>query len=259
MTVTKNQIRSLESTLEEFGLTRREARVYLYLLEHPDQKAFVIAKALSLPCATIYLTLASLCELGVVSIFKKNNIAYYSAESASRLAKIAEHKNELIKSILPGLNDLSKKRTFEPAVRLYSGKESIKYVFKSLYEDLEAKGIKKFYTFSHPELQDQFPRYLPELLAWKKRLKIHTSLIVPGEYKNQIAAKYPSYIADEYRETRFLPSEFPFRGTMMLAAEKVAIFSMIDDEVYAVTIESPIMVNMLKQVFLFTWDMIGKR
>ena len=123
----------------------------------------------------------------------------------------------------------------------------------------EAKGIKKFYTFSHPELQDQFPRYLPELLAWKKRLKIHTSLIVPGEYKNQIAAKYPSYIADEYRETRFLPSEFPFRGTMMLAAEKVAIFSMIDDEVYAVTIESPIMVNMLKQVFLFTWDMIGKR
>ncbi len=256
--IKKTAYRALETTLEEFGLTRRESRLYLHLLEHPDQKAFAIAKALTLPRATIYLTLDSLCQLGVVSIFKRNNIAYYSAESPSRLAKIAEHKNELIKSILPSLNDLSRKKAFEPAVRLYTGKESIKFVFKSLYDDLEAKGIKKLYTISHPELQEHFPKYLPQVLDWKRKLKIHTSLIVPGEMKGKINSQYKSYIPDEYRETRFLPREFPFRGTLMIAAEKIAVFSMIDDEVYAVTIESPVMVDMLKQVFLFTWNMIGK-
>jgi hypothetical protein len=125
-----------------------------------------------------------------------------------------------------------------------------------LYEDLEARGIKKLYTVSHPELQEFFPKYLPEILRWKKELRIHTSLIVPAEFEHQLPA---SYNPDEYRTTRFLPEKFPFHGTLMIAADKIAIFSFDNDKVYAVTIESTIITNMLRQFFLFTWEMIGPK
>ncbi len=253
MTVSK---KALHLALEEFGLSSRETSIYLYLLEHGDTKPYVIARDLQLPRATVYLTLQTLISHGIVSIFKKNNIAFYSPESPSRLVKIVEHKQELIASILPGLKELTKEKQYTPSVKLYTGKESIKYVFKSLYDDLEAKGIKQLYTISHPELQEYFPKYLPEVLAWKHKLKIHTCLIVPGETEKDMPQ---SYKPDTYRETRFLPKEFPFSGTLMIAAEKIAVFSLKDDMMYAVTIESPVMVQMLKQVFLFTWKMIERK
>jgi len=244
----------LTQNLEHYGFSKNEATIYLYILRNGQSTAFSIASHTKIPRATVYLTLTGLQDKGFITSYKKNNVAQFVAESPNRLLKALKDKENTILESLPTLISLSKEKGIHPTVRFYTGKESIKSVFTSLYEDLEEKNIHKLYTISHPELQDFFPKYLPQVLEWKKKLKIHTSLIVPGNFEGKVPN---SYKPDEFRETRFLPKQFPFHGTLMIAAEKIAIFSMKDDAVYAVTVESAVIADMLKQFFLFTWSMIG--
>jgi hypothetical protein len=59
-------------------------------------------------------------------------------------------------------------------------------------------------------------------------------------------------------EVRFLPDAYKFNSTMILMENHIALFSLKDGNVYAVTIASPTISNMFKQVFLFAWSMAVK-
>ncbi|NDE68132.1 hypothetical protein EB052_00835 [bacterium] len=246
----------LNTTFKRYGFSDSETAVYLYILKNGDCTVFSISKDTKIPRTTVYSLLEHLLSLGVISTFKKNNVSYFSAESPKKLIKILKEKEEMMLACMPSLLALSRSKELNPTVRFYSGKESIKDVFKNIYDDLTDKKVNKLYTVSHPELQEFFPKYLPELLKLKRSLGIHTSLIAPASFVDKLPA---SYVDDEYRETRFLPEEFPFRGTLMIAADRIAIFTMQDENTHAIVIDSPVITNMLKQFFLFTWATLEKK
>lgn len=242
----------LTEELIDFGLNEREAAIYLALLSKKDQTVFHLSKQVNLPRTTVYNDLDRLKKLDLVGVFKKNQVAYWFAESPRRLVKSAEQKAARIKEIFPELEALMVQSDNQPEVRFYEGKDSIKDIINGLYDMLENRTERNLYTISHPELLEQFPKYLPAVLGRKNRLKIFTHLIAPEQAKN---LGLPAYTPDEYREVRFLPDKFSFNSTMIIADEKVSLFSLKDNNVYAVTITSPTISNMFKQIFLFTWEM----
>lgn len=243
---------NVSENLIEFGLNEREAVIYLYLLKHKDQTVFQVAKNVNLPRTTVYNDLERLKKLDLVGIFKKNQVAYWFAEHPRRLVRKAEQKATKIKEIFPELEAMMEKTGSQPEVRFYEGKESIKDIINGLYDLLETRTERNLYTISHPELLEYFPKYLPSVLARKNNLKIFTHLIAPAFAK---VLNLPAYTDDDYREVRFIPSEYLFHSTMIIADERLALFSLKDGNVYAVTITSPTISNMFKQVFLFAWSM----
>ncbi len=248
-------VNNLTQKLIEFGLNDRESSIYLYLLSNKDQTVFQIAKHLHLPRTTVYSDLERLKDRDLVGIFKKNQIAYWYAEHPRRLVKEAESKSTMIKEIFPELESMIEKSSFQPEVRFFEGKEAIKDVINGFYDILETKTDRNLYTISHPELFESFPKYLPSILTRKNKLKIFTKLIAPAFTRD---LQLPSYTNDEFREVRFLPDAYKFNSTMILMEDHIALFSLKDGNVYAVTIASPTISNMFKQVFLFAWNMAVK-
>lgn len=244
-------LNNLTQNLIEYGLNDREASIYLYLLSNKDQTVFQVAKQLTLPRTTVYSDLERLKKRDLVGIFKKNQVAYWYAENPRRLVKEAESKTTIIKEIFPELESLMQKNTLHPEVRFYEGKDAIKDIINSFYDILETKTERNLYTISHPELLENFPKYLPSVLNRKNKLKIFTHLIAPEFVKDLNLAAYTN---DEYREVRFLPNQFPFNSTMIAMEDHVALFSLKDGNIYAVTISSPTISNMFKQMFLFMWS-----
>ncbi|MES2623507.1 MAG: helix-turn-helix domain-containing protein [Patescibacteria group bacterium] len=245
----------LTQNLIDFGLNDREASIYLYLLSNKDQTVFQVSKALHLPRTTVYSDLERLKGRTLVSIFKKNHIAYWYAEHPRRLVKEAESKSSMIKEIFPELESMMEKNTLHPEVRFYEGKDSIKDIINSFYDILETKTNRNLYTISHPELLENFPKYLPNVLSRKNKLKIYTHLIAPEFVKG---LNLPAYSNDEFREVRFLPDKYPFNSTIMIMEDHVALFSLKDEKVYAITISSSTISHMFKQIFLFAWSMAVK-
>lgn len=244
----------LSKTLEQYGFTQNESRIYLYILKNGESTVYTIAQGTKIPRATTYLTLEKLKNQGFISTYKKNNVAQFSAESPNNLLKFLKDKESLIQESLPALFALTKERETHPTIKYYSGKESIKTVFTGLYENLYKKKLNRLFVVSHPELNDFFPKYLPQVLNWKKeKLDIHASVIVPGIMEDKIPKIYEP---DEFRETRFLPKEFPFKGTLMIAGDRIAIFTIKEDMIFAVTIDSKTISELITQLFLFTWSMI---
>lgn len=248
-------VEKIKQKLIEYGLNERCVAIYLSLLQQKDQTVFVLAKQVNLPRTTVYKDLEYLKSIDLVGVIKKNRVAHWYAEHPRRLLKDAESKMNKVKEIFPELESLmNSNNTLQPEVRFYTGKESIKEIIHTFYDVLATRDIRRLYTFSHPRLQEFFPKFLPEVLKRKNELGIFTYLIAPQTAKNQ---DLESYTNDKYREVRYISDQYPFTSTMIICDEHIALFSLKDDEVYTMTITSSAFSAMFKAMFMNIWNSIG--
>src|SRR3989344_3673167 len=103
--------------LEEFGLTEKEAKLYLALLE-------------------------LLIKKGLVSYVIKSNIKYFEAVNPEKFLDILKEeqdnikiKEDKIKEILPRLNKLREINKEKQEANIYSGKKGMKSVFEDTLKE----------------------------------------------------------------------------------------------------------------------------
>src|SRR4051812_8491190 len=91
---------NLIKTLTDFGLSDKEALVYLTSLELGSSSVLKISKLSGLKRPTVYLIVDSLITKGLMSIEVKGFKKQYVAESPDRLEAIFnERKHELMKNL----------------------------------------------------------------------------------------------------------------------------------------------------------------
>jgi sugar-specific transcriptional regulator TrmB len=127
--------------LIKYGLNEREALVYISLLKLSDSTAFLIAKDVDLPRTTVYETLEDLKRKGLLSVWKKNNVNYYSPESPNILLKQHKEKEELLNSVVPELFSYIKMNGKVPSAKFYTGKEGVKIVLDYVIENQSTKSL----------------------------------------------------------------------------------------------------------------------
>jgi sugar-specific transcriptional regulator TrmB len=91
----------LQKTLEKYGLTAKQAKIYLATLELGSAPVNLIAKKSAIPRPSCYDILESLNNLGIASTFTKKKTRYYSVEDPRKIIKLAEQKAEDLKQVLP--------------------------------------------------------------------------------------------------------------------------------------------------------------
>jgi hypothetical protein len=74
-------------------------------------------------------------------------------------------------------------------------------------------------------------------------------MIVPKGVEN-----HENYKSDDYRETREMPSDFPFMGSVDIIGNNVYFFSFKESEVYSIIIESSIVAEMYTNLFKYIWS-----
>ena len=108
-----------EEALENFGLTNRETKVYLALLETGAVTAHEIAIKTKILRQSVYDILSSLIEKGLVSYFIKSGKKYFEAANPSKFKSILKEKKEVIDKVLPRLESLKEFTKLKPKVEFY--------------------------------------------------------------------------------------------------------------------------------------------
>lgn len=242
------------TTLKTYGFSENEATVYMCLLKNVDISAFHIAKKTGLPRTSVYHILDSLEHQGLVSSWKKNNVAYFTAESPNRLVKILEEKKEMIKLILPEMLNMKDVGGMIPAAKLYTGVEGMKIVWEDVLDTLEREGKNELHAISHPKMFEYLPKYFPLWLKRREKLGISSYIIMADSPETKIV----SMESNQFRQTRLLPADSPITGTIDIYANKIAFFSLKEDQIYSVILESPTIAELMRQFFTSTWQLLGE-
>lgn len=248
----KTDSKTILRALEQYGFTSNEAGIYLFLLKRLEATAFEIAKETEIPRTTVYQTIEKLKNQGIISQFKKNNIAYFTPENPSRLLRLLKEKESILNSVMPDIQAIIAREMDTPITKLYIGTDGMKTVFDDILQTLKDQKIKQIYATSQPELLEYLPKYFPNWLSQREELGVFTRLILPSSAKGFLPA-------NAMREVRFLPQTFPFDCCLLIYGKKVAFFAFQEGEPYAVSVEGEAIANMLTQFFRFTWEMLGKQ
>src|SRR4030042_3315601 len=97
----------LES-LKKFGLSEKEAKVYLACLGLGASLASDISLKSSLPRTLIYDILERLIDLGLISYSVRDNKKYFTASDPKELVRIIKEKEKAIEEALPQLEKIQK-------------------------------------------------------------------------------------------------------------------------------------------------------
>lgn len=246
---------NITTALTKYGLTEREATLYRVLLEHTELSVFEIAKQTSIPRTTTYSTLESMKKQGLVNTTTKNNVVYYSPESPTRLLEILKEKTNIISESIPHMLALSRTDTINPNAKVYLGIKGIKIVLDDVLETLKKEKIPILYATSQIEFVEILPNFFPDFVKRREAIGTFAKLIVPESAREHLPDIYRE---SKFRETRFMPKNFPFSTSVQIYGHKTVCISFIEGEYHSVIIDSKTISDSFKQFFLFAWENIAQ-
>ena len=237
--------------IEPLGLSEKEARVYISLLQLGRASAYSVAVKSGLKKPTTYVILDLLIEKGLAIEVPREKKQLYIAKPPEELVTRAEINLYTAKKILPELTALRKNVDIAKARTMYF--EGIEGVRQALwYKEKEMRG-KEFVGF-YASAKDASPELLALFHEWNEHnIKHHTKirgLTVYDESIEKFRKKYP----DTYENTvRFLPKELYTANVSIDVGENFVRIDLIA-ATQAVIVESKEFADMVKQLFEIVWQ-----
>lgn len=235
-----------------FGLSEKEANVYLALLNAGKGTADQIAKMTKLNRSTTYVQIKTLMDMGMATTYKLGKKTYFSAESPTyierlidRRAATIEHQRSEAKQLLPELMKIFSSTGERPVVRIFEGKEGLVSMRNEMLE-LPLKEI--LFITSIDQLGELFTyEELYDFSMRREAKKIRSKAI----YYRKEGESYTPYPYQELRRVR--KEELPFGADVYIYGDQVS-FASTAEAVVGVTISSPDIAESVRAMFLSLWE-----
>lgn len=258
----------LVKNLIGFGLSEKEAKVCVTLLELEVATANEIAKKSGVNRSSVYVVIESLNKQGLVSIIGGKTVTQYITtppEILLNLAKMRAEKQErireMIEKLVPSLEALHKDTKHKPKIFMYEGEESVKtayYEFSPLYLNSD---IRSYEDLS--EIEKFLPGFLDKDTLERKNKGIKLYGINPNTKENrEIMEKGKN---TQYEDVNFLipPNKFksPNRPIDFAVYGDEVTFSSLRES-FAIVIRHKEIADTLKNIFDLAWEeakRIGKK
>ena len=240
-----------EQKLEQIGLSKQEAIVYLNTLKMGLAKASEIAQKSNIGRGGSYYVLKLLKEKGFISEFIKSGVKYYNAAPPKKILEIIkeekEKKEQIIKEILPNLEGLNKTALKSPDIEVFEGPEGFKTIFLKLLE----LGEKEFLCFLSPKILDYLPHFHVQFRKRRKEKNIHIKTITERTKKLEEIKKLDK---TELRETRFLDKLFLGSDILnYITKDSMVVIKANEKEQIAIYIKEKEMATLYRNIFQLMW------
>ena len=237
--------------LQSIGLTDKEAKTYLAVLELGLSTIKPISLAAGIKRTSIYNFIDHLVELGLVSQTEIRGRMHYKAVPPQKLIEIQKERTEKLRKILPEFLSVYNEKTSKPKISYYEGPEQIKNIGR------EVLNCKKevCYFWAGPELtnitggEDFWNKINDERVKQKI-----TARLIRFEGKEELYEKSASG-PENLRQTRFAPKDLANlvdHGLAIYDTGKVGIFGS-REEGYGIIIESASFARTMKMLFELMW------
>lgn len=227
-------------TLEKYGLSHNEAKIYLTLLRTGNAMAGKIAKEAMMDRTSCYDSLKKLQKRGLITYVVEANRKSFKATDPDRLIGLLKEKEDEVDKILPQLKGLYSQDIVDSNVTMYKGYKGLKTVF----EDIAAKAKENLVIDSSNSFKERMPYYLPHFVKAIEKSKIHIKhLVRRGQAIN------PS----KTTEVRFFPMKLKKTPiTTNIYADKIA-FILWTDIPEAIIIKNKDAAESYKEYFEILW------
>lgn len=242
--------------LQTIGLTQNEADIYELLLKLGEAPAAVILQEANLKRPTVYNTLNTLSQKGLVTATDKNKKIHFTPAPPAKLLEMAESQfanleraKADIQSVIPALTTQYVTSVERPIVRIFEGVEGVK---KAHMEILNERQEILAYVQINEEIDKQLEKFWPKYYAMRRKYNIFARVISPN---TPGAKEYQKNDERELRLTRLIPSEkFPINLEKNIVGNKVAFFSHEAGKLVATIIENKAIAEAEVAAFELAWE-----
>jgi predicted DNA-binding transcriptional regulator len=249
---------AIEQNLEQVGLSRKEVKVYLALLELGTGNMVDLSKKSGIKRTTVYEVVDTLINKGLISQTIIGKRKKFTAEPPEKFFQTKRTELETLGSILPTLNALRNVAVEKPALKFYQGIDDIKRLFEDMILNTSPVDDKLLGIDTKPEvLVDRGSadaQYWSSLMAKKKKRGLHSLTIdtAKKEHLLQFAAEHPTGF-DHGIEVRLLDDpDDKYNMSFYLYQNKVAIVA--GDQLFAFVIENKRLKDSFEFIFHKLWD-----
>lgn len=118
--------------LKKIGLSEREAKVYVCLLQLGEASVSEVAKKADINRSLLYDFLDALSKKGLVTYIIKNNVRFYRPAEPTKIRDLLKEREKVYSSILPELLKIYSPRLNKPIIEVLVGKEGIKTILNDV-------------------------------------------------------------------------------------------------------------------------------
>ena len=186
----------VEKVLENLGLTKIEAKVYLALLEQGSALASVISRRSGIHRRCVYDAVERLIKRGLASYIVKNNRKYFTITNPDRIVSILKEKEDEANRILPELHRKFEHSQIRPETSFYQGMNGL----KSIYEDMVNAGG-EILVIAATTYENVNKFFFPPYDRERKKRKIKMRVLFPEsklKEKPTIPISKIKYLPDSY-------------------------------------------------------------
>jgi len=241
----------LTKQLEKFGLSEKEAKVYVALIELEVATANEVAERAEVNRSSTYVVLDSLLNKGLVSISGDKTVKQYVAtnpeiliqEIDSTIQEKTAVKDGLSK-ILPELRALHKDTRDKPKVKVYTGKKGLMAAFEESLDNKE--GVMRVAS-SVTKIGKLLPLYMPKYIKRRVAAGIKMYGIHPDDKLGRfLLSLEPS---KNFDEPVLIPSNtFDFSADFAIFDDNIAYMTAENGGV-AVLVKNKEIADMSKNLF----------
>ncbi|MFH1222649.1 MAG: helix-turn-helix domain-containing protein [Candidatus Micrarchaeota archaeon] len=230
------------SVLEKTGLSEKEARTYISLLELGEASGGEVAQRCGFHRRTAYDVLENLLKKGLASYSVKKFTRVYRAADPKTLIMRLEERKELLQAVLPALEKLVETEE-GPLVNVYVGKEGLKTI---LNDHLSLRQTLYIYAGAM-QIVETLDSFHKRYTAERKRLGIkNRGIMVDTPYVRRVLSQMPLF------EYKFLPPHVSSPVIWWVYADRV-VFIYWREEPFAIQVQSKSFATSFKQYFDYAW------
>lgn len=244
----------LEKVLQKLNFEKKEARLYLALLELGEGGVDQISKKSGLKRTTVYHVIDSLKDKGYIEMAKVGKKTVYIAQNPQKIEEILDEKKQILEKVMPNLLSITNTMDKKPKIRFFEGKEGIREIYKDTlkYKDQEMQ----VWT------TEDILKYFDEQWLWdyyvvhRVKNKIWQRTIAPDI---DFAKELTSYDEKHLRKIRLCPRDkFPMHVDITLYGKRYVGLMSFKDGI-GLIIESEGIYKTLKSIFEMNWLMLSEQ
>lgn len=250
----------LQEYLGQIGFTGNESRVYLELLQIGARPVSLLAKRLLMNRTSVWSTLKTLEQKGVISSYSVRKTQYFVANDPNFLIGYVDRKcrafdyyRDKLISVIPQFRGVSDNFVFHrPVVAFFDGIEGVKQV---LYDFFKANCDKRGYiSLDKFFLEDNnFSDFFKESL--KKKTSKSFKIILPNFDEIRKIFNFKNKNVEILCLDKIDFGKL-FENEMAIYNDKVCILNLQKGAEYAIVIESQKTADMHKTIFDMVWNSI---
>lgn len=242
--------------LQNFGLTEKEAQVYLASLEMGNATADQLAKQANVKRPTTYLQIESLIKKGLMSTYEESKKTYFAPESPDHLKKIFKKEKQKFEAsekelnmLLPDLSQMFAGAGERPVVRFFDGKEGV----VAMREHMLTTRNKEFLTvYSQDTLNKIFTKEERGVYS-NKRIKAGIkSKLIYTRSKGKLPKEESMW---SLTESKYVSIErLSIRTDIVIFDTDQVAFTALEGKLFGTIIQSKEIADSMRAIFNFLWN-----